>query len=155
MSTKFATANVHLQTSSQNIEDSLITSVQSSTRSLISAFRDKTKLLTNCSDLKLLLREGYEKDIAKQASQKFFRNSKVSFVAIDGTESQDQHLDMLIFYVGAFGYTGQLEFPENGCSCGEVIEAKHATHISTAIPIFEGDASRIVGGVTENGRKVI
>ena len=68
----------------------MITSVQSSTRALIGAFRDKTKLLTNCSDLKLLLREGYEKDIAKQASQKFFRNSKISFVAIDGTESQMQ-----------------------------------------------------------------
>lgn len=56
---------------------------------------------------------------------------------------------MLIFYVGAFGYTGQLEFPENGCNCGEVVEAKHATNISTAIPIFEGDASRTVGRETE------
>lgn len=140
--------------SDQITEDSLITSVRSSTRALIGAFRDKTKLLANCSDLKLLLREGYEKNIAKQASQRFFRNSKVSFVAIDGTESQDEHLDMLIFYVGAFGYAGQLEFPENGCSCGEVIEAKHATNISTAIPIFEGDASRIVGRETENGIEV-
>jgi hypothetical protein len=61
---------------------------------------------------------------------------------------------MLIFYVGAFGYTGQLEFPENGCSCGEVIEAKHGTNMSTAIPIFEGDASRIVGRETENGIEV-
>jgi hypothetical protein len=76
------------------MEDSLIKSVQSSTRALIGSFRDKTKLLTDCSDLKLLLREGYAKDIAKQASRKFFPNSKVSFVAIDGTESQDEHLDM-------------------------------------------------------------
>ena len=61
---------------------------------------------------------------------------------------------MLIFYIGAFGYTGQLEFLENGCSCGEVIEAKHATNISTAIPLFEGDASRTVGRETENGIEV-
>ena len=61
---------------------------------------------------------------------------------------------MLIFYTGAFGYTGQLEFLEDGCSCGEVIEAKHTTNISTAIPLFEGDASRIVGRETENGIEV-
>jgi hypothetical protein len=72
------------------MEDSLIKSVQSSTRALIGAFRDKTKLLTDCSDLKLLLREGYQKDIAKQASKRFFGNSKASFVAIDGTENQYQ-----------------------------------------------------------------
>ena len=136
------------------MEDSLIKSVQSSTRFLIGTFRDKTQLLTNCSDLKLLLREGYKTDIAKQAAQKFFGNNKISFVAIDGTESQDEHLDMLIFYTGAFGYTGQLEFLESGCSCGEVIEAKHTTSISTAIPLFEGDASRTIGRETENGIEV-
>jgi hypothetical protein len=103
------------------MEDLLIKSVQSSTRTLIESFRDKTKLLANCSDLKLLLREGYKTDIAKQAGKKFFGNNKVSFVAIDGTESQDEHLEMLIFYTGAFGYVGQLEFLEVGCSCGEVI----------------------------------
>ncbi len=132
----------------------MIKSVQSSTRSLIGSFRDKTEMLTHCSDLKLLLREGYQKDKAKQASQKFFGNRKVSFVAIDGTESQDEHLDMLIFYAGAFAYTGQLEFLEGGCSCGEVMEARHTTNISTAIPLFEGDASRTVGRETENGIEV-
>lgn len=132
----------------------MIKSVQSSTRALIDSFRNKTKLLTNCSDLKLLLREGYKTDTAKQASRKFFGNGKVSFVAIDGTESQDEHLDMLIFYAGAFGYVGQLEFQEHGCSCGEVIGAKSATNISTAIPLFEGDAARIVGRETENGMEV-
>lgn len=136
------------------MEDSFIKSIQSSTRALIDSFRDKTKLLTNCWDLKFLLREGYDRNIAKLAAQKFFGNSKVSFVAIDGTESQDEHLDMLIFYTGAFGYVGQLEFLEQGCSCGEVVEAKRTAHISTAIPIFEGDASRIVGRETENGTEV-
>jgi hypothetical protein len=59
-------------------------------------------------------------------------------------------ISQLIFYTGAFGYTGGLEFLEDGCSCGEVIEAKHSTNISTAIPLFDGDASRIVGRETEN-----
>ena len=120
-----------LETSSdQNTEDLLIKSVQSSTRALIGSFEEKTKLLINCSDPKVPVREGYQKEIAKQASQNFFGKSKVSFVAIDGTESQDEHLDMLIFYTGAFGYTGEFKFLENGCSCGEVIEAKHTTNIS-------------------------
>lgn len=136
------------------MEDSVIKSIQSSSRALIDSFRDKTKLLANCSDLKLLLREGYDRNIAKLAAQKFFANSKASFVAIDGTESQDEHLDMLIFYTGAFGYVGQLEFLDRGCSCGEVVEAKRTANISTAIPIFEGDASRIVGRETENGTEV-
>jgi hypothetical protein len=107
-----------------------------------------------CSDLKLLLREGHDKDIAKQASHKFFGDSRVSFVAIDGTESQDESLDMLIFYAGAFGYSGQLEFLDRGCDCGEVVQAQQSTDISTAIPLFEGDASRIVGRATEGGMEV-
>ena len=106
----------------------MITSVQSSTRALISAFRDKTKLLTDCSDLKLLLREGYDKNIARQAGQKFFRNSKVSFVAIDGSESQDEHLDMLIFYVGAFGYAGQLRYNTQGDACTFQIASRERLH---------------------------
>jgi hypothetical protein len=35
----------------------------------------------------------------------------------------DQQLDKLMFYAGAFAYVGQLEFGENGCNCGEILEA--------------------------------
>lgn len=138
----------------QSMDDPLIESVKSSTRALINTFREKTKMLTDCSDLKLVLRQGYQKDIAKLASQRFFANSRVSFVAIDGTESQDESLDMLIFYAGAFGYSGHLEFLDSGCDCGEVVQAHQSTDISTAIPLFEGDASRIVGRATESGMEV-
>ncbi len=79
--------------SGHSTEDSMISSVQASTRALIDAFGEKTRLLTNNSDLKLLLREGYKVDLARQTAEKFFGKMKVSFVAIDGTESQDQHLD--------------------------------------------------------------
>jgi hypothetical protein len=90
------------------------------------SFRVKTELLTKCSnDLKLLIREGYDVKIAKETAEKFFGKRKVSFIAIDGTESQDQRLDMLIFYAGAFGYIGQLEFVKERCSCGEILEPHH------------------------------
>lgn len=63
----------------------------------------------------------------------------MSLVVIAGTESRDDYLDMLIFYAGAFGYVGHLEFLERGCSCGDLVEAKRTTNISTAIPMFEGE----------------
>ena len=119
------------------------------------SFRDKTELLARCSDdIKLLLREGYDIRIAKETAEKFFGKKKVSFIAIDGTQSQDQQLDMLIFYAGAFGYRGQVEFVEKGCSCGEILEANNVTNISAAIPIHEEDVSNVVGKITEGGIEV-
>ena len=117
----------------ENDDDKLIKLVQSSTRNLMGSFRDKTALLSKCSDdIKLLLREGYDVKVAKETAEKFFGKKKISFIAIDGTESQDQQLDMLIFYAGAFGYIGQLEFVEKGCSCGEILEANSITNVSAA-----------------------
>jgi hypothetical protein len=139
---------------SQNGQDKLIKSVQSSTRTLMESFRDKTELLTKCSDIKLLLREGYDIKIALEAAESFFGNKKISFIAIDGTESQDQQLDMLIFYVGAFGYSGQLEFLESGCTYDKILQADNVSNISAAIPLYEEDASSIVGEVTEGGIEV-
>jgi len=136
-------------------DDKQIKLVQSSTRSLMASFRDKTESLTKCSDdIKLLLREGYDIKLAKETAEKFFGKKKISFIAIDGTESQDQQLDMLIFYAGAFGYIGQLDFVENGCSCGEILEANSITNVSAAIPIHEEDASNVVGETTEGGVEV-
>jgi hypothetical protein len=138
-----------------NDDDRQIKMVQSSTRSLLGSFRDKTELLTKCSnDIKLLLREGYDVKIAKDTAEKFFGKKKISFIAIDGTQSKDQQLDMLIFYAGAFGYIGELEFIENGLSAGEISEANDITNISAAIPIHEEDASNIVGEMTEGGLEV-
>ena len=132
-----------------NDDDKLIKMIQSSTRNLMGSFRDKTELLSKCSDdIKLLLREGYDVKVAKETAEKFFVK-KISVIAIDGTQSQDQQLDMLIFYAGAFGYIGQLEFVEKGCSCGEILEPNNVTNISAAIPIRQEDASNVVGETTE------
>ena len=141
--------------SQSTYDDKQIKLVQSSTRSFMASFRDKTESLTKCSDdIKLLLREGYDIKLAKETAEKFFGKKKISFIAIDGTESQDQQLDMLIFYAGAFGYIGQLEFGEKGCSCGEILEGSNITNVSTAIPIHEEDASNVVGETTEGGIEV-
>jgi hypothetical protein len=105
-------------------------------------------------DIKLLLREGYHVKVAKETAEKFFGKKKILFIAIDGTESQDQQLDMLIFYAGAFGYIGQMEFVKKGCSCCEILEANSITNASAAIPIHEEDASNVVGETTEVGIEV-
>jgi len=138
-----------------NDDDKLIRLVQSSTRNLMASFRDKTELLSKCADdIKLLLREGYDIKVAKETAEKLFGKKRISFIAIDGTESQDKQLDMLIFYAGAFGYTGQLEFVENGCSCGEILEMGNVANVSTAIPIHEENASNVVAEITEGGIEV-
>ena len=73
-----------------NDDDKLLKLVQSSTHNLMGSFRDKTQLLIKCSnDIKLLIREGYDVKIAKETAEKFFGKKKISFIAIDGTESQD------------------------------------------------------------------
>jgi hypothetical protein len=141
--------------SQDNDEDKLIKLVQSSTRNLMGSFRDKTALLSKCSDdIKLLLREGYDVKVSEETAEKFFGKKKISFIAIDGTQSQDQQLDMLIFYAGAFGYIGELEFVEKGCNCGEILEANNVSNVSAAIPIHEEDASNVVGETTEGGIEV-
>lgn len=141
--------------SQSNDDDKLIKLVQACTHNLTGSFRDKTELLTKCSnDLKLLIREGYDVKIAKDTAEKFFGKKKISFIVIDGTESQDQQLDMLIFYAGAFGYIGQLEFVKEHCSCGEILEPHNVSNVSAAIPVHEEDASNIVGEPTEGGIEV-
>jgi hypothetical protein len=132
-----------------------IQSLQFSTRSIIESFRDKTNSLSSYSnEIKLLLREGYDVKAARRAANGLFGSNKISFIAIDGTKAQDQALDMLLFYSGAFAYIGQLEFMEKGCECGEVEEGRSVSDISAAIPLYEEDASIIVGQETEAGLEV-
>jgi hypothetical protein len=58
----------------------------------LESFRDKTKLLTKCSDdIKLLLREGYDVKLAKETAEKFFGKKKISFIAIDVYKHEQKH----------------------------------------------------------------
>jgi hypothetical protein len=95
--------------------DRVITLVQSSTKNIMNSFRGKTELLRQChKDIKLLIREDYDRKIAYESALRFFGKNRAKFIAIDGTKSQDQELDVLVFYAGAFGYIGQLEFSDDG-----------------------------------------
>jgi hypothetical protein len=135
----------------QQDPDKVIALVQSSTRTLMNSFRDKTDLLRQChKDIKLLIREGYDKKTAYETALAFFGKNRAKFIAIDGTESQDQELDILVFYAGAFGYIGQLEFSDTnkGCTFNEPVELEGSASISAAISIHEQDTASIAGQAT-------
>jgi hypothetical protein len=137
-------------------DDKILRIIQSSTRGLLASFRNKTQLLRKCSnDIKLLIREGYDINTARDAAKKLFGKCNIEFLAIDGTQSQDQALDMFIFYAGAFGYSGKLDFTDNkGCCYNEPSEVEGTMNISAAIPLHEEDAASVVGKKTEEGIEV-
>jgi hypothetical protein len=86
--------------------EKIIRLVQSSTRNILSNYRERAESLRESSeDVKLLIREGYNPEIAQNtAKQLFGTKDNISFLAIDGTKSQDEALEMVIFYAGAFGW---------------------------------------------------
>jgi hypothetical protein len=123
----------------QEDNDKIIKIIQSSTRKIMGSFRERIELLRDCSDdVKSLIREGYDTKTAQNTAERLFgAKENISFLAIDGTQSQDQTLDMLVFYAGAFGYIGQLEFTgDKGCTYGEPIGIKGTMGVSTAIPVY-------------------
>jgi hypothetical protein len=80
--------------------DKIIKLVQSSTRSILGNYRERAELLRECfEDVKLLIREGHDPEIAQRTAERLFgTKDNVSFLAIDGTMSQDEALEMVIFY---------------------------------------------------------
>jgi hypothetical protein len=137
--------------------DKLIRVVQDSTKNLLYSFRDKANALHDCSeDIRLLIREGYDKKIAYRTALNLFGTDTTSFLAIDGTESQDQQLDMMIFYAGAFGYIGRMHFNDstNGCTFDEPLPIEGSLGLSTAVSIHEEDSSSVAGKLTEGGLEV-
>ena len=98
------------------------------------------------NDLKMLIREGYDINTTREAAKNLFGKYNVPFLAIDGTQSQDQALDMLVFYAGAFGYLGRLDFTDNkGCCYNEPSEVEGTLNTSAAIPLHEEDVASVAG----------
>jgi len=127
-------------------QDTMVNMVQSSTRSIIDSFKEKTKSLSaSLEDINQLIRFGYDSKVACKTAQDLFRDDNVEFMAIDGTISEDQKLDMLVFYTAAFGYVGKLKFTDEGCVSSEPMAIDNSKDVSTAIPIHEEDVGDIMG----------
>jgi hypothetical protein len=135
--------------------DKTLENLQLSTRSLLANFSSKSEQLKDCKvDLKKLLNEGLDYNAAFDISKKFFKEHEVTFLAIDGTQSQDEKLDLLVFCSAAFGYKGKMQFHNDGIKFPSDIEGNNAISISSAIPIHEEDIASIVGRSTEAGLEI-
>jgi hypothetical protein len=131
--------------------------VRSSTRFLLNSFKDKIDELKASAgpDIQKLMRFGIDHKSASSTGKKFFGREEVQYIAIDGTCSIDQHLDLLVFYVGAFGYSGILRFDVDEIIVGDPSAmSQSSAAVSAAIPLSEEDAATVFGQRTESGTEV-
>ncbi|MGA8843950.1 MAG: hypothetical protein WB511_10225 [Nitrososphaeraceae archaeon] len=130
--------------------DRIIKLVQNSTRNLLDSFKLRMDLLKKYgNEISKIITIGYDPNRSIDTANKLFGQTKVNFIAIDGTESSDQELDMNIFYAGAFAYSGELVFTKNGCTYSEPQAYDANMEISSAIPIHEEDLSNVSGKISE------
>jgi hypothetical protein len=134
--------------------DRTVDFVRQSTSHLLSSFRGKLDLLRGNDEVtQKLLRLGYDKLSCIEEALKFFNSDQVRFLAVDGTEFQEERLDMLVFFAGAYAYSGYIEFNED-------IEARPPTSsndyfgLSCAIPLTEEYDSQVLGEMTEGGTEL-
>ena len=131
--------------------------VRSSTRFLLKSFKGKIDELKASAgpDIQRLMRFGVDLKSASSTGRKFFGREEVRYIAIDGTCSVDQHLDLLVFYVGAFGYSGTLRFEDDDIEVGDPSPmSQSSAAVSASIPLSEEDAATVFGQRTESGIEV-
>ena len=139
------------------LEERTMQEVRSSTRFLLKSFKGKVDELKESSgpDIKKLMRFGVDTKSASATARRFFGSGGARYIAIDGTQGVDQHLDLLVFYVGAFGYTGTLRFDEDDIQVGDPSPmTRSSAAVSASIPLSEEDASTVFGQQTESGTEV-
>jgi hypothetical protein len=138
-----------------DIESRTISEVQASTRFLLDSFKAKMTQLKDCGpDLRNLLRFGVDLQSANTTARDFFGSDAVDYLAIDGTDSVDQQLDLIVFYVGAFAYSGSVRFTPDAVEVGEPRPESTSLSVSAAIPLSEEDAAQVFGQKRESGVEV-
>ena len=136
-------------------ESRTIAEVQASTRFLLDSFKAKMADLKECGpDVKSLLRFGVDYSDAQATAKKFFGSDTAEYLAIDGTDSVDQQLDLIVFYVGAFAYSGTVKFTPNSVEVSDPHAEEGSLSASAAIPLSEEDAAQVFGQKRESGVEV-
>jgi len=129
--------------------------VEESTRFLLRSFKEKiAELKERGPEISQILRFGVDTSSASLTGKKFFGGDEVGFVAIDGTDSADQQLDLLVFYVGAFAYSGKIRFLDGQIAVGDAQPLGGDLSVSAAIPLSEEDAALVFGQGTQSGIEV-
>jgi len=140
---------------STSAESKAIAEVQASTRFLLNSFKSKMADLKECGpDVRSLLRFGVDLHAATQTARDFFGSDTVDYFAIDGTDSVDQQLDLLVFYVGAFAYGGSMTFSPTGVEVSDPRAMEGNLSVSAAVPLSEEDAAEVFGQKRESGVEV-
>ncbi|MDA4124923.1 MAG: hypothetical protein OK438_05685 [Thaumarchaeota archaeon] len=136
-------------------ESRTISEVQASTRFILNSFKAKMAGLRDCGpDLLGLLRFGVDLPSANSTAKEFFGSQTVGYLAIDGTVSVDLQLDLMVFYVGAFAYSGTVHFTPSAVEVGEPRPEMASFSVSVAIPLSEEDAAQVFGQKRESGIEV-
>jgi hypothetical protein len=139
----------------EGVESRTIAEVQASTRFLLDSFKAKMESLKECGpDIRKLLRFGIDLPLAASTAKDFFGSDAVDYIAIDGTEAVDQQLDLIVFYVGAFAYSGKVVFRPDGVEVGAPRAREGGLSASAAIPLSEEDAAQVFGQKRESGVEV-
>jgi hypothetical protein len=129
-----------------------IESVRNSASGLLAAFRSKLDQLRGNDEItNLLLREGFDNEKCFEEALKFFGTEQVRYLAIDGTKFEDDRLDMIIFYAGAFAYGGALSFSKEEVFVEGPRSSEDSSSLSSAIPVSEEYASTVNSANTEGG----
>ncbi|MDA4117768.1 MAG: hypothetical protein OK455_05435 [Thaumarchaeota archaeon] len=131
--------------------------VRTSTRFLLNSFKEKIAELKRSggADIQQLLRFGVDQASASSTGREFFGGDEVEYIAVDGTCSVDQQLDLLVFYVGAFGYSGSLRFLGDRIDVGDPSPmSRSSAAVCASIPLSEEDAATVFGQKTESGTEV-
>jgi hypothetical protein len=137
------------------VESRTIAEVEVSTRIVLDSFRAKMDALKDCgTDIHTLLRFGVDLQTASLAAGEFFGTNTIDYIAIDGTDSIDQQLDLIVFYVGAFAYTGTVLFRPDRVEVGPPRAVDYDLSASAAIPLSEEDAAEVFGQRRESGVEV-
>ena len=137
------------------LENRTIREVEASTRFLLRSFKEKIAGLKECGpEIAQILRFGIDTSSASLTGRKFFGGDEIGFVAIDGTDSADQQLDLLVFYVGAFAYSGKIRFLDGQIAVGNSQPLGGDLSVSAAIPLSEEDSSLVFGQRTQSGIEV-
>ena len=136
-------------------ESRTIAEVQASTRFLLSSFKAKIAALKDRGpEINALLRFGVDLRSAAATSRQFLGTDSAEYIAIDGTNSVDQQLDLIVFYVGAFAYSGSVTFRPDGVEVGSPRATAVDLSASAAIPLSEEDAAEVFGQRRESGVEI-
>lgn len=139
---------------SQELSDTekTIESVRSSASELLATFRSKLDLLRGNEEItKFFLRQGFDSGQCFEEAVKFFGTDEVRYLAIDGTKFEDDRLDMIVFFAGAFAYGGVLRFSEKEVFAEAPKTSEDSSSLSSAIPVSEEYTSVVNAEHTEGG----